>query len=80
MWDLIVSVPDHCLSFYFPRILKIFIVMVVRRYGYFRRKQSKGNIRPIMYISSETWTEDLPKKSQQQFLPTDYMGSKLATF
>ena len=19
MWDLIVSVPDHCLSFYFPR-------------------------------------------------------------
>ena len=21
MWDLIVSVPDHCLSFYFPCIL-----------------------------------------------------------
>ena len=21
MWDLIVSVPDHCLSFYFPKIL-----------------------------------------------------------
>ena len=20
MWDLIVSVPDHCLSFYFPAI------------------------------------------------------------
>ena len=20
MWDLIVSVPDHCLSFYFPRL------------------------------------------------------------
>ena len=20
MWDLIVSVPDHCLSFYFPEI------------------------------------------------------------
>ena len=20
MWDLIVSVPDHCLSFYFPSI------------------------------------------------------------
>ena len=22
MWDLIVSVPDHCLSFYFPNILQ----------------------------------------------------------
>ena len=22
MWDLIVSVPDHCLSFYFPTIWK----------------------------------------------------------
>ena len=21
MWDLIVSVPDHCLSFYFPLIM-----------------------------------------------------------
>ena len=21
MWDLIVSVPDHCLSFYFPQCL-----------------------------------------------------------
>ena len=23
MWDLIVSVPDHCLSFYFTRLLTI---------------------------------------------------------
>ena len=23
MWDLIVSVPDHCLSFYFTRLVKI---------------------------------------------------------
>ena len=23
MWDLIVSVPDHCLSFYFPRYLMV---------------------------------------------------------
>ena len=22
MWDLIVSVPDHCLSFYFPYMVK----------------------------------------------------------
>ena len=25
MWDLIVSVPDHCLSFYFPTLNKICI-------------------------------------------------------
>ena len=23
MWDLIVSVPDHCLSFYFVRVVNI---------------------------------------------------------
>ena len=23
MWDLIVSVPDHCLSFYFVRLLQV---------------------------------------------------------
>ena len=23
MWDLIVSVPDHCLSFYFERKMKV---------------------------------------------------------
>ena len=27
MWDLIVSVPDHCLSFYFPKMfVAIFLV------------------------------------------------------
>ena len=30
MWDLIVSVPDHCLSFYFPRILIITAKHVVK--------------------------------------------------
>ena len=24
MWDLIVSVPDHCLSFYFSQSMKVF--------------------------------------------------------
>ena len=24
MWDLIVSVPDHCLSFYFPLLVRHF--------------------------------------------------------
>ena len=28
MWDLIVSVPDHCLSFYFPCILKVSVMNV----------------------------------------------------
>ena len=21
MWDMIISVPDHCLSFYFPQVM-----------------------------------------------------------
>ena len=25
MWDLIVSVPDHCLSFYFSRNLQLLV-------------------------------------------------------
>ena len=29
MWDLIVSVPDHCLSFYFVNKLKVFKVVVL---------------------------------------------------
>ena len=32
MWDLIVSVPDHCLSFYFEADwIKIVVVMVTKR-------------------------------------------------
>ena len=26
MWDLIVSVPDHCLSFYFSNLFIIYII------------------------------------------------------
>ena len=26
MWDLIVSVPDHCLSFYFPELLHVHVL------------------------------------------------------
>ena len=25
MWELIVSVPDHCISFYFPFCLTVFV-------------------------------------------------------
>ena len=28
MWDLIVSVPDHCLSYYFIRIFSAIIKMI----------------------------------------------------
>ena len=27
MWDLIVSVPDHCLSFYFVNVMKRFVYL-----------------------------------------------------
>ena len=26
MWDLIVSVPDHCLSFYLTRVASVFLI------------------------------------------------------
>ena len=29
MWDLIVSVPDHCLSFYLFKMFVLFVVVVV---------------------------------------------------
>ena len=29
MWDLIVSVPDHCLSFYFSFVLSFAIISVL---------------------------------------------------
>ena len=29
MWDLIVLVPDHCLSFYFATSAKIFFIIIV---------------------------------------------------
>ena len=35
MWDLIVSIPDHCLSFYLAKILtlnKIMMLIWVRKY------------------------------------------------
>ena len=31
MWDLIVSVPDHCLSFYFETVAKFTLHSVVQR-------------------------------------------------
>ena len=30
MWDLIVSVPDHCLSFYFAGRVSLFLVSLVK--------------------------------------------------
>ena len=30
MWDLIVSVPDHCLSFYFTLKIKLCFVLLVK--------------------------------------------------
>ena len=32
MWDLIVSVPDHCLSFYFPNLCRILFVIATEKY------------------------------------------------
>ena len=29
MWDLIVSVPDHCLSFYFENVLSLPVTLTV---------------------------------------------------
>ena len=29
MWDLIVSVPDHCLSFYFPPTMTLTLICVL---------------------------------------------------
>ena len=31
MWDLIVSVPDHCLSFYFSRVK---VLVMGEQFGY----------------------------------------------
>ena len=30
MWDLIVSVPDHCLSFYFRTLTPVFVFFKVK--------------------------------------------------
>ena len=32
MWDLIVSVPDHCLSFYFDGIGSVFPIKILRAF------------------------------------------------
>ena len=32
MWDLIVSVPDHCLSFYFKRVFELSEISQTRGY------------------------------------------------
>ena len=38
MWDLIVSVPDHCLSFYFATLRKILCLCSVVFRAYIRVK------------------------------------------
>ena len=39
MWDLIVSVPDHCLSFYFALKTPI-LILGSCRFGYFDRPKT----------------------------------------
>ena len=36
MWDLIVSVPDHCLSFYLTSLFMIFLKTVLERRSKFK--------------------------------------------
>ena len=42
MWDLIVSVPDHCLSFYFSLLIKelIFLFLLIDYYAYLTTLQT----------------------------------------
>ena len=48
MWDLIVSVPDHCLSFYFSTILKNFCQNICNKTA------NKANFHFSNYKSVET--------------------------
>ena len=42
MWDLIVSVPDHCLSFYFGGIpMKEFVALRPKMYNFMYHKNDK---------------------------------------
>ena len=33
MWDLIVSVPDHCLSFYFSHDVAHFLILIMLKFA-----------------------------------------------
>ena len=48
MWDLIVSVPDLCISFYFPDVMCIESIRVCTSMTYEppRDKTNKVNVRP----------------------------------
>ena len=48
MWDLIVSVPDHCLSFYFTSIWKSSVIMPLFKKG---ESNLPSNYRSISLLS-----------------------------
>ena len=47
MWDLIVSVPDHCLSFYF--------VLLRLKYAIFVLFHSKRNVKQTVRYKKAKW-------------------------
>ena len=62
MWDLIVSVPDHCLSFYFTCDRIVFYLLVVffsKRYQVISKFQSFDFIttQSVLLNQNETETE-----------------------
>ena len=47
MWDLIVSVPDHCLSFYFPAIASGMDIVLPKVSVVVLKPFDTGTTRPI---------------------------------
>ena len=55
MWDLIVSVPDHCLSFYFPNVGSLYfslfiVIFVVLEAEIMQNRQGKYLNLPLIYV------------------------------
>ena len=63
MWDLIVSVPDHCLSFYFPRGNPPVSTDCIASKD--NSKEHPGSDLKAKEKSLKTWEQDLNKREQQ---------------
>ena len=56
MWDLIVSVPDHCLSFYFDK----------------QKRQARGKMERDLGDDPEVYLDDLVTLKRSKVKPLDY--------
>ena len=55
MWSLIVSVPDHCISFYFPKYREIIHPLIIETASTFLETPGKKSEILIVNLSELLW-------------------------